>query len=205
MSESTDTGGFGRLLTESIPKPQTPVHRLHHYTSFDAVKEILRSHTLNLSHAAFSNDPTELSYGLNIMQDMFGDSGKKVFGSYDYLSILYNNTQPYIFSLTESDDMLSQWEMYSGRNGCCITFSNEITKLTEGDRVALAPVVYEEERQRQYLEFLNDQRRKPEYREQDRYSANLYFLLSTVFLKSPAWIQEREWRIVRNSSRGIVR
>ncbi len=87
--------------------------------------------------------------------------------------------------------------MYSGRNGCCITFSHEITKPTEGDRVALAPVIYEREKQEQHLEILNDQRRKPEYREQDRYSANLHFLLNTVFLKSPAWIQEREWRIVK--------
>ena len=32
--------------------------------------------------------------------------------------------------------------------------------------------------------------------EQDRTSNNLYFLSSTVFLKSPAWGQEKEWRIV---------
>ena len=197
MSDSAETGSFGRLLTESIPKRQNSVYKLHHYTSFSAAKEILRSNTLHLSHAAFSNDPTELSYGLDVMQNIFGNSGKKVFGSYDFLSVLYNNTQPYIFSLSESDDMLSQWEMYSGRNGCCITFSNEISKLTEGDRIALAPVIYEEDKQRRYLEFLNSQRRKPEYREQDLFSTNLYFLLSTVFLKSPAWRQEREWRIVR--------
>ena len=108
MSESTDSGGFGRLLAESIPQPQTPVHRLNHYTSFDAVKEILRSHTLNLSHAAFSNDPTELSHGLDLMWKMSGDSGKKVFAGHDFLSILCNNIQPYIFSLSESEDMLSQ-------------------------------------------------------------------------------------------------
>ena len=197
MSDSTETDSFGRLLTASIPKPQTPVHRLHHYTSIDAAKEILRNHTLHLTHAAFSNDPTELSYGLDFMQNMFGDSGKRVFGNYDFLPILYYNTQPYIFSLSESEDMLSQWEMYSGRNGCCITFSNELTKLTVEDRVALAPVIYGEEEQRKYLEFLNSQRLKPEYRQQDRLSTNLYFILSVVFLKSIAFSQEKEWRIVR--------
>ena len=196
MSESTDTGSFGRLLTESIPKPQAPVYWLHHYTSFDAVKEILRSHTLNLSHAAFTNDPTELSYGLNMIRDMFGDSGKKAFDNYDFPSILYNNTQPYIFSLSESEDMLSQWEMYAGRNGCCITFSNEISKLTKGDRVALRPVIYEEEDQQKYLKSLDEERKKPEH-QKHKYSTYLYFLLSSVFLKSPAWSHEREWRIVR--------
>ena len=199
MGESTDSGGFGRLLTESIPKPHPRVRRLHHYTSFDAVKEILRSHTLNLSHAAFTNDPTELSYGLNMMRHMFVASGKKAFDSCAFLSILYNNTQPYTFSLTESEDMLSQWERYAGRNGCCITFSNEtkeMNKLTEGDRVARAPVIYEKEEQQQYLRFLDEQRRKPENKEY-RHSTNLYFLLSSVFLKSPAWSHEREWRIVK--------
>ena len=196
MTGATGTSSFGSLLTESIPKPVPRVSQLHHYTTFDAVKEILRSHTLDLTHAAFSNDPTELSYGLDLMQKVFGDSGKKVFGSYDFLSILCNDTQPYIFSLSESEDMLSQWEMYSGRNGCCITFSREITDLTDGDRIALAPVIYEEAKQRQYLEFLNDQRSKPEHRKH-RFSTNLYFLLSSVFLKSPAWSHEREWRIVK--------
>ena len=196
MSESTDTGSFGRLLTESLPKPQAPVYRLHHYTSFDAVKEILRSHTLNLSHAAFTNDPTELSYGLNMIRDMFGDSGKKAFDNSDFPSILYNNTQPYIFSLSESEDMLSQWEMYAGRNGCCITFSHEISKLTKGDRVALRHVIYEEEEQQQYLKLLSDQRRNPEY-QKHKYSTYLYFLLSSVFLKSLDWRHEREWRIVK--------
>jgi len=196
MSESTDTGSFGHLLTKSLPKPQAPVYRLHHYTSFDAVKKILRSHTLNLSHAAFTNDPTELSYGLNMIRDMFGDSGKKAFDNYDFPSILYNNTQPYIFSLSESEDMLSQWEMYAGRNGCCITFSNEINKLTKGDRVALGHVIYEEEDQQQYLKSLDEERKKLEH-QKHKYSTNLYFLLSSVFLKSLAWRHEREWRIVK--------
>ena len=196
MGESTDSGDFGRLLTESIPKRQTPVHSLHHYTSFDAVKEILRSHTLNLSHAAFCNDPTELSYGLDLLQKVLGDSGINVPGSEYFLPILCNNTQPYIFSLSESEDMLSQWEMYAGRNGCCITFSHEISKLTKGDRVALRHVIYEEEEQQQYLKLLSDQRRNPEY-QKHKYSTYLYFLLSSVFLKSLDWRHEREWRIVK--------
>ena len=172
---------------------------LYHYTSFNAAMEILRSNTLYLSHTAFSNDPTELSYGLDVMKNVFGEAGLRVFRSYDFLSILRYNTQPYIFCLTESKDMLSQWEMYSGRNGCCITFSSEISKLAIGDRVALAPVIYDKEEQRSYLEYLNDQRQQLKYRkqDQDRLSTNLYFLLSTVFLKDPAWCHEREWRIVK--------
>ena len=70
------------------------------------------------------------------------------FPSFDY------HTQPYIFCLSESENPLYQWEMYSGRNGCCITFSNEINKLKNGDRVALAPVIYEKKEQQEYLELL---------------------------------------------------
>jgi hypothetical protein len=197
MRDPAEIGSFGRLLTSSIPKSQPAVSRLHHYTSFDAAKEILRNHTLHLTHAAFSNDPTELSYGLTLMENMFGKAGKEAFSNHDFLSILYYNTQPYIFCLSESEDMLSQWDMYSGRNGCCITFSNEITTLTHGDRVALGPVIYEKEKQLQYLEFLSNARQTPAYREQDRLSTNLYFILSVIFLKSSAFSQEKEWRIVQ--------
>ena len=196
MSDPTGMGSLGPLVTSRIPKPQTPLTRLYHYTSFDAVKEILLSSTLHLTHAAFSNDPTELTYGLDLMRKIFEESGRSQFNSDDFLRILYYNTQPYIFCLSESDDMLTQWEMYSGRNGCCITFTGETKELTEGDGVALAPVIYEEERQRKHLKFLDAQRRKPEYTEQNKISNYLYFILSVVFLKSIAFSHEKEWRIV---------
>lgn len=196
MNDPTETSSFGRLLTSSIPKPQSPVTALHHYTTFDAVKEILRSHTLHLTHAAFSNDPSELSYGLNLIQDLFGEAGERAFSSYDFPSVLYYDTQPYVFCLSESEDMLSQWDRYAGRNGCCITFSHEISKLTSGDRLALAPVIYQEEDQRRYLAFLNEERQKPEYQGQNRLSTNLWFLLSVVFMKNIAFREEKEWRIV---------
>lgn len=198
MSDSLQIRTFGHLLTESIPKPQPPVSKLYHYTSFDAIKEMLGSHTVHLTHAAFLNDPTELSYGLGLMQNMFGEKGKAVFGSFDFLSSLHYTLQPYIFCLSETEDLLSQWEMYSGRNGCCITFGPEISRLTQGGDVALAPVMYEEETQNRYLENLNNQRKNPEYQqEEQKASTSLYFLLSVVFLKSFAFSHEKEWRIVR--------
>ena len=197
MGDSTENTSFARLVIESIPKPEPRPSKLHHYTSFNTAKEILLSNTLHLSHAAFSNDPTELGHGLDLMKKMFGESGQRVFDRYDLLSGLYYNVQPYVFCLSESEDMLTQWEMYSGRNGCCITFNNEITRLTEGPYVGLAPVIYEEEEQLKYLEGLYTQRRQPEYSEQERASNNLYFLVSTAFLKNPAWSHEKEWRIVK--------
>ncbi len=197
MSDSTETPSFGRLLTQNNPTRRRPFPKLHHYTSFSAVKEILCSNTLHLSHAAFSNDPTELNYGLDMMGNILRELGLREFKREEFLSILHYHTQPFVFSLTESEDMLSQWERYPGRNGCCITFSDEIVKLIEGDRYALGSVIYEEELQREYLRSLNTQRMGPTYLQQDRISTNLYFLLSTVFLKSSVWSQEKEWRIVR--------
>ena len=196
MNDLTQIRSFGRLLASSIPKPRSTVLRLHHYTTFDAVKEILRSHTLHLTHAAFSNDLSELSYGLNLIENLLGEAGERAFSRHDFLSILHFDTQPYVFCLSETEDMLSQWDRYAGRNGCCITFDHEISKLTSGDRLALAPVIYHEEEQRRYLAFLNEERQKPEYRDQNRFSTNLYFLLSVVFLKNVAFSEEKEWRIV---------
>ena len=198
MGDSTENTSFARLVIESIPKPEPRPSKLHHYTSFNTAKEILLSNTLHLSHAAFSNDPTELGHGLDVMKKMFGESTQGGFDTDLFLSHLYYKTQPYIFCLSESEDMLSQWEMYSGRNGCCITFNNnEINSLTEEPYVGLAPVIYEEAEQLKYLEGLNTQRRQPEYSEQEQSSNNLYFFVSTVFLKNPAWSHEKEWRIVK--------
>lgn len=198
MNDFPEAPSFGRLLTQTIPKPEPRPTKLYHYTTFAAVKEILRTHTLRLTHAAFSNDPTELSHGLGRMQDIFGRVGKEIFERYDLIFSLYYRTQPFVFCMSESDDLLSQWEMYSGRNGCCITFGSEITNLTKGDHVALAPVIYEEDKQREYLESLNSQRLKPEYQqEENKMSTSLYFFLSVVFLKSSDFSQEKEWRIVR--------
>ena len=198
MGDSTENTSFARLVIESIPKPDPRPSKLHHYTNFNTAKEILLSNTLHLSHAAFSNDPTELSHGLDVMKKIFGESAQGAFDTDLFLSHLYYRTQPYIFCLSESEDMLSQWEMYSGRNGCCITFNNnEINRLTEEPYVGLAPVIYEEAEQLKYLEGLNTQRRQPEYSEQEQSSNNLYFFVSTVFLKNPAWSHEKEWRIVK--------
>ena len=197
MDDSTETSSFASLLTESIPKGKPRPSKLHHYTSFNTAKEILLSSTLHLSHAAFSNDPTELGHGLDVMKKMVRQSVQEKFDTDLFLSHLYYKTQPYIFCLTESEDMLSQWEMYSGRNGCCITFNKEITRLTEGPYVGLAPVIYEEEEQLKYLEGLNTQRQQSGYSKQERSSNNLFFLASTVFLKNPAWSHEKEWRIVK--------
>ena len=63
MGDSTENTSFARLVIESIPKPEPRPPKLHHYTSFNTAKEILLSNTLHLSHAAFSNDPTELGHG----------------------------------------------------------------------------------------------------------------------------------------------
>ena len=196
MNDATQIVSFGRLVTSGIPKPKSTVLRLHHYTTFDAVKEILRSHTLHLTHAAFSNDRSELIYGLNLIENLFTEASEEAFSREDFLSILHFHTQPYVFCLSEAEDMLSQWDRYAGRNGCCITFSHEISKLTSGDHLALAPIIYHEEEQRRYLAFLNEERQKPEYRGQNRFSTNLYFLLSVVFMKNIAFSEEKEWRIV---------
>ena len=63
MDDFTENSSFASLLTESIPKGKPRPSKLHHYTSFNTAKEILLSSTLHLSHAAFSNDPTELGHG----------------------------------------------------------------------------------------------------------------------------------------------
>ena len=110
MSDLVATSSFAPLL--GYQKRPFPERGLHHYTSVDAVKEILGSHTLHLTHAAFSNDPTELRYGLRIIEKMFKHKNiKDVSLDAKLIPLLYYNFQPYVFCLSESEDMLTQWEM----------------------------------------------------------------------------------------------
>ncbi len=195
MSDSVSKGSFAPLL--SYRKRQFPESGLHHYTSFDAVKEILVSHTLHLTHAAFTSDPTELRYGLQIIDEMRRNkSVKDVSLTEKLLPLMYYHFQPYVFCLSESEDLLTQWEMYSGRNGCCITFDDGITALTSSGYEGLRSVIYKEEEQLKYAKYLNHERHKPEHRTQGNVDVNAWFMLSVVFSKNPVFSHENEWRIV---------
>ena len=180
---------------------------LHHYTNFDAAKKILSTNRLWLSHAAFCNDPSELSHGLEIMRIAANERGAEFLSetitkAHDQMLFEW---QPYIFCLSESRDKLPQWEMYAGRNGCCITFDSEIERLTlcnparETHRPTIGSVIYEGDRKQDCARELCDQIcNAAKSGEMVSHSNVMVSLINVaVFFKAEAFRNEEEWRVVQ--------
>ena len=180
-------------------------NKIHHYTNFDAATKIVSASTLWLSHASFCNDPTELDYGLNIMRDAAEELNVEfVLGLIRKArdNLLYGKIQPFIFCLCRAEDDLMQWEMYAGRNGCCITFGKGIDNLCfEGPPAegTLGSVIYETNVQKSLAKELCKQLDRhshcagePEFQLQ----AWVTLINCAVFLKDPVFMHENEWRIV---------
>ena len=180
---------------------------LHHYTNFDAAKKILSTDRLRLSHAAFCNDPSELSHGLEIMRSAAIERDAKLVSETiaKARDLMLHKAQPYIFCLSESMDILPQWEMYAGRNGCCITFDKKIEQLTLSDpklethRPTIGSVIYETDRQQDCARELCDQIcNAEEGGEMVPPSSVMVSLINVaVFFKAEAFRNEEEWRVVQ--------
>ena len=188
-----------------LQEPGELPREVHHYTNPDAAMKIVSGNSLRLFHASFCNDPTELDHGLNKMRD-----AAKALQSTTVLDLvasaadqlIYGRAQPFIFCLSQAKDSLPLWEMYSGRNGCFITFGPGLDKLcfkgppAEG---TMGSVIYDCKLQQgfanelchlvdQYQQFLAD----PQFQTE----ALVTFINAAVFLKNPVFEHEREWRIV---------
>ena len=143
---------------------------LYHYTSLDAVINIISTNKLWLSHSGFCNDLYEINYGLQQM----GEAAKngenrlisKLFEPSSVRELILYRYQPYIFCLSRHRDHLPQWQAYAERNGCCITFGEGIGGIhvdapmiggaTSG-RPGLRPVIYEPDRQAECAKELYDE------------------------------------------------
>jgi hypothetical protein len=145
---------------------------LAHYTTTDALLNILEKGELWFSHARFLSDTTELEYGMNLMAEAFDIrdkelqdcgfiEGMKYHGLYPlkkYLSDLFDSSlSPYVFCLCENANQLSQWREYSATEGYSICFSVRglsslkpelgAKKKIRLNSTLLCKVVYEKDRQ----------------------------------------------------------
>ena len=105
-----------------------PGDEVHHYTSFDAACKILDTGTLRLSHALFLDDTSDIFYGLRVMEHAARKHQTKAVLNYVELmgqklrdELRRGCVQPFV-SCASIERTFSQWDRYSRRNGCCITF-----------------------------------------------------------------------------------
>lgn len=127
-------------VVNEILGQEQPGERLYHYTTLAGLLGILNSGTMWASDLGFLNDPEEITYGSKVIHDHVS---KRLERSDDPItkaacvSILEATrfradswkgpySRCFSFSLSEADDLLSQWRGYApNRDGVSIGFSSE--------------------------------------------------------------------------------
>ena len=115
------------MITEtsvSIEKPRRlpPPGSLWHYTTIDVLEHFLQGE-IAFSHYKFLNDDSELSYGRQLLQEIFDgveSEGLKGFIRGELVDGLVADV--YMFCLSRDGDNLYQWRSYTPQGGIAVAF-----------------------------------------------------------------------------------
>jgi len=202
---------------------QIPTH-LFHYTNDVGLQGILSSNRLWATNISFLNDASELIYACdlvnvtleecmekydsNIVKEFLGRS-MKTFNAFDGFY------DAYVFCFCEDDDLLSQWRAYGTRGGGYAIgiqskFIGMRTPLANPVDFLLRKIIYKPEEQKNLIEklilelsdLLCDVAKM--YGEEGGNEAIPHFCHSLrdqiaeylICFKSPAFKEEKEWRVI---------
>jgi hypothetical protein len=195
---------------------------LFHYTTPAGLLGILKSQKIWATEASYLNDAKELHYGLNLaIEELKSISTKEeckfiislIQETIDEIKL--PNEETYIACFSEDGDLLSQWKGYAGFGlGFSIELDSQELLRTkrkgEYFSIAINKVIYNQEKQRsiireETLHFISKAKElislHPEKSEDisgQAASALAYFITNkSIFFKSPAFSEEREWRAIR--------
>ncbi|MFZ0591408.1 MAG: DUF2971 domain-containing protein [Bryobacteraceae bacterium] len=199
-------------IDAEVPRPDT----IFHYTSAEALQNIIDKKVLWASEALCMNDPTEGIFAGRLIAERLRERRTdipedlmRLFADERISDVL--NNQVFIVSFCSGGDLLNQWRAYGleGR-GYSIGFSSGLL-LNGIDNAQLIPVSYSqsqlEELLRRIIDFgVNEITRIKFYKDEfDRYwnFVGNYLLQSVMRFKNPAFQEEREWRLLSFPSAGI--
>jgi hypothetical protein len=183
---------------------------VYHYTDLDGLMGICRSKRMWATDVLFMNDASEYVYAQSIIEDVISAYSLKhpEFAEYKYLferDPLNTTLNVFAACFCERSDLLSQWRAYAkDGTGYAVEFSwQSLRGLFPVNR--LGHVEYEEREQkqilRQMLEYLTTDGALVQEHGGQLYSKIAAELINALFfvrafLKSPAFREEREWRII---------
>jgi len=193
----------------------TVPNTLHHYTNLQSLCGIIENKELRATNVKYLNDYTEILHGLNIaiglcneiLKDELNDSQKVFINSIIQSQDVFLNTDIYVVSLCENEDMLSQWRGYGDKHrSVCIGFNTDKldfhTKVNPYCPTKLNRVIYDiNEQGRLIFEFIRDYivaiKDLPIEFAVKNNPVKLYGLLILLArMKNPAWNEEKEWRLI---------
>ena len=200
---------------------------VYHYCSMDSFLSILESSSLRLSNITKSNDPTEITNVIPVLQEVTTsvllDYNQKLSGSYrfapDTISKLISrffeelSKNFYVICFSEKRDLLSQWDRYADRaNGIAIGFNTRHfikLQLETSSQYVFGKIIYDRKVLADSVDhFLRKQINSAWRPEDDCYNVNLIenattnlvctVLRYSVLFKDAFFAEESEWRLVYN-------
>lgn len=222
MDSTISSTNFWRHASLTAPDlPET----LYHYTTREGLYGILSSSKIWASSSQFLNDASEFTYSTQLIAEIATDLKKTSTNWFEQQLLSHAvalhtsdslKKDVFVFSLSENGDLLSQWRAYGkSGNAYAMGFSPSVLVKTLADqRILFSPCLYERDKQvLKIRELLNVALREfhshgfqpddaqtqswPPGLAQAIADVNLAFIQAAALIKHPAFVDEREWRLVR--------
>lgn len=196
---------------------------LYHYCALQSFTGIVKTSTLHLCAAKYSNDPNESKISETILNEIIEsqhETNKKAFLDEVNKKIktkdwTFFNT-PYVFCLSEKNDDLNQWRIYSDNGrGVMMAFKTTffktkriehilIDEFIKGPRLEelyLDQCIYEHQAQKTIIDqLINTFSSLYHYDAIGKASSIFaffhYFNFFSAFFKDESYKEEKEWRLV---------
>lgn len=204
---------------------QSPPRALFHYTSADALFNIVSSQTMWSTHVQYLNDSQEFHHGMQMIKDRLiakvskTNPASEMSMLFDALSDKLSSMQAaaYIISFSAVPDSLSQWRGYCPSGGYSLVFDGRrLAELCEGPHHNFVKCCYHRDEQEMLInDFVEElwsdyqafrQNVLPSWMLTGRYfdsprhfvdtTASFWARLIACALKHPAFAEEEEWRLV---------
>lgn len=204
----------------NILNQKPPDRDLYHYTSADGLKGVVSDRSLWATNIEYLNDTVEFKHGEEIIRSVVRSHMRNAKGArHDFFNAVEMQTDffqvedIFVISLSENDDLLSQWRGYTPSNfGFGIGFDPEslTTALSTLDKMQLVQCVYEDSEKKEYAKTLLDKFLEMwiTHRQLDRADDdiimtvspsimfNVYSTYLAAAMKHHAFAEEKEWRLL---------
>jgi hypothetical protein len=198
------------IASKSVPEV------LHHYTSATGLMGIISNRCLWASSIYYLNDSRELSYAQDLFRQVSSDLLDSLSRTEPEISANWRDgldqvlakksldrVHPFVLSLNEQGDLLSQWRAYGAPpGGFAIGFNTKVLMSFLPSGFVLKPCIYSVEEQGAIVRSLL-LGTKPEHGQAKKLShvawVRLYMAFSqeiAAVFKHPSFFQEEEWRCI---------
>ena len=217
---------FGKEYFDRIAELEQENRKLAHYTSAKVALSIIENKTIWLNNVQYMNDYSEIEIGHQLLLVFYNNAtGTELKGVLEEIStgctknleFNYNNISPklmntYALCLTEhlpDEDKygrLSMWRAYAANNGVALVFNRPMFLEESLNTSAMTiPMFYFDQEKfcdtvHEFTKILNDN--KDMLKQASGFNEYIFkkFLITVLSMKHKGFQEEREWRILCNSS-----